>query len=128
VRVASRRVRSPPQVELSTDTCDEALKEAGFEVLETRDAAQDANPAGEPWYTILSPSYWSLFRLQFTPIGTWMMDRVLNGMEYIGLAPKGSQAVREMLRQAQLGLVKGGEQNTFTPMYLVYARKPLTAK
>lgn len=76
----------------------------------------------------MTPSYFSLFRLQFTSIGTWLMDRVLNGMEMIGLAPKGSQAVREMLRQAQLGLVAGGQQNTFTPMYLVVAKKPLTAK
>ena len=53
------------------------------------------------------------------------MNRVLNGMEMVGIAPKGSQAVREMLRQGQLGLVAGGEMGTFTPMYLVFARKPL---
>jgi len=49
-------------------------------------------------------------------------------MELIGLAPKGSQQVREMLRQAQIGLVAGGEMGTFTPMYMVFARKPLDSK
>ena len=46
-------------------------------------------------------------------------------LRHLGLAPAGSGKVREMLRQAQLGLVVGGEQGTFTPMYLVLARKPL---
>jgi len=32
--------------------------------------------------------------------------------------------VREMLRQAQLGLVMGGQMGTFTPMYYVHAKKP----
>ena len=87
-----------------------------------------ANPNGESWYTILTPSYFSLFRLQFTAWGTFLMNRVLNGMEMIGLAPKGSQKVREMLRQGQLGLVAGGQMGTFTPMYLVLARKLLKKK
>ena len=110
---------------LLTTTCDAALKKVGFELIESRDAAQDPNPGGEAWYKILTPSYWSLFRLQFTPWGTFLMNRVLNGMEMVGIAPKGSQKVREMLRQGQLGLVAGGEMGTFTPMYLVFARKPL---
>ena len=108
-----------------THACDAALKKVGFEVIETRDAATAPNPGGEAWYKILTPSYYSLFRLQFTPWGTFLMNRVLNGMEMVGIAPKGSQAVREMLRQGQLGLVAGGEMGTFTPMYLVFARKPL---
>lgn len=108
-----------------TQDCDAALKRVGFELVESRDAALDANPGGEPWYRILTPSYFSPFRLQFTPTGTFLMNRVLNAMEMVGLAPAGSGKVREMLRQAQLGLVVGGEQGTFTPMYLVLARKPL---
>jgi hypothetical protein len=53
-----------------TYTCDAALKKVGFEIIETRDAALDANPGGEEWYKILTPSYFNLFRLQFTPLGT----------------------------------------------------------
>jgi len=110
---------------LLTTTCDDALKKVGFDILETRDAALDPNPGGEAWYTILTASYFSFFRLQFTWWGTFIMNIVLNLMELIRLAPKGSGKVREMLRQAQVGLVAGGEMGTFTPMYMVLARKPL---
>ena len=46
-------------------------------------------------------------------------------MELVGLAPKGSGKVRAMLKRGQQGLVMGGEMGCFTPMYLVYAQKPL---
>ena len=52
------------------------------------------------------------------------MRQVLTLMEWIGLAPKGSGKVREMLRRGQEGLTMGGEMGTFTPMYLVHAEKP----
>jgi len=118
-----------PDLTLTT-TCDAALKKAGFEIVESRDAALDPNPAGEAWYKILTPSYKltsleGLFRLQFTWWGTFLMNLFLNFLELVGIAPKGSGKVREMLRQAQLGLVAGGEMGTFTPMYVVIGRKPL---
>jgi len=96
----------------------------GFKLIESRDAALDPNPGGEAWYTILTASYFNLFRLQFTSWGTFLMNIVLNLMEFVRLAPKGSGKVREMLRQAQVGLVAGGEMGTFTPMYMVLAQKP----
>ena len=99
-----------------------------FRRVESRDAALDPNPYGATWYTILMPSYFSFFRLQFTWIGTFVLNIVLTLMEWIWLAPKGSGKVREMLRQAQLGLVAGGQMGTFTPMYMVYARKPEAGK
>lgn len=109
---------------LITTACDDALKKVGFQIIETRDCALDPNPDGEEWYMILKPSYFHWFRFQFTWVGTLLMTIVLTLMEYIGLAPKGSCKVREMLRQAQIGLVAGGEQGTFTPMYMVLAQKP----
>uniref|UniRef100_A0A7S3BGI2 Methyltransferase n=1 Tax=Haptolina ericina TaxID=156174 RepID=A0A7S3BGI2_9EUKA len=108
-----------------TTVCDQAAKEVGFNMLESYDAALDPNPNGEAWYTILTPSFFHFFRIQFTYFGTMLMNIFLNFMELIRLAPKGSGDVREMLRQAQLGLVAGGEQGTFTPMYVVLAEKPL---
>jgi len=109
---------------VSTEECDAALKDVGFTFIEGVDTALSANPGGDPWYTILTPSYTNPFRFQFTPLGTFVINLFLNFLEYIGLAPKGSGKVREMLRQAQLGLVTGGETGTFTPMYAVYAQKP----
>eukprot|EP00324_Dicrateria_rotunda_P007505 CAMPEP_0206177964 /NCGR_PEP_ID=MMETSP1474-20131121/62791_1 /ASSEMBLY_ACC=CAM_ASM_001110 /TAXON_ID=97495 /ORGANISM="Imantonia sp., Strain RCC918" /LENGTH=352 /DNA_ID=CAMNT_0053590103 /DNA_START=30 /DNA_END=1088 /DNA_ORIENTATION=- len=105
--------------------CDKALVEVGFNMVESRDTALDPNPHGEEWWVILAPSYFNFFRLQFTPLGTYLMNKVLNFMELIRLAPKGSGEVREMLRQAQLGLVAGGRDGYFTPMYMVLAQKPL---
>lgn len=110
---------------MPTSHCDEALTKVGFEIIETRDAAVDNNPGGEAWYTILTPSFSPLqpFRMQFTWIGTFLINLFLNFIELIGLAPKGSGKVREMLRQAQVGLVMGGQMQTFTPMYYVHAKK-----
>ena len=99
--------------------------QVGFQIIESRDAALDPNPGGENWYTVLTPSHFNLFRLQFTWCGTFLMNIVLNMMEFLRIAPKGSGKVREMLRQAQVGLVAGGEMGTFTPMYMVLAQKPL---
>jgi sterol 24-C-methyltransferase len=132
--------------------CDEALKEIGMQMIESRDCALDPNPGGEPWWVILTPSLFSLFRLQFTTVGYYFMNIVLTFMEMIRLAPKGSGKVRalpqgaqpiltigllpltrlpftygqvrEMLRRGQEGLTLGGAAGTFTPMYLVHASKP----
>lgn len=111
-----------------TSVCDTALKDVGFELLESRDAALDPNPGGEHWHVILTPSYFSFFRLQFTFLGYIIVNTVLTIMEWIRLAPKGSGKVREMLRRGQMGLVSGAEEGSFTPMYFVLARKPLSKK
>jgi len=113
-----------PDLPLTT-RCDEAAKKVGFKIIETRDCSLDHNPGGEAWYTILTPTYFHWFRIQFTWWGTLIMTIMLNLMEMIGLAPKGSSKVREMLRQAQVGLVAGGEMGTFTPMYMVLVEKPM---
>ena len=42
----------------------------------------------------LTPSLFSLFRLQFTTVGYYFMNIVLTFMEMIRLAPKGSGKVR----------------------------------
>ena len=106
-----------------TSVCDAALKDVGFDLIESRDAALESSPGGEPWYIILTPSFFSFFRIQFTWIGTFIMNIFLTIMELIRLAPKGSGQVREMLRQGQLGLVMGGADGTFTPMYIVLGQK-----
>jgi len=108
---------------MSTTHCDDSLVKVGFQVVETRDAALDPNPGGEAWYVILTPSFFNLFRLQFTAIGTFFINVFMTCLEALRLAPAGSGKVREMLRQGQLGLVMGGEMGTFTPMYYIHAKK-----
>ena len=43
---------------------------------------------------ILTPSWFNLFRLQFTVLGYYVVNTVLTFMEMIRLAPKGSGKVR----------------------------------
>ena len=78
---------------IHTKGCDDALKDIGMQMIESRDCALDPNPGGEPWYVILTPSFFSLFRLQFTTVGYFLMNIVLTLMEWIRLAPKGSRDV-----------------------------------
>eukprot|EP00612_Vaucheria_litorea_P001309 CAMPEP_0171456974 /NCGR_PEP_ID=MMETSP0945-20130129/3244_1 /TAXON_ID=109269 /ORGANISM="Vaucheria litorea, Strain CCMP2940" /LENGTH=299 /DNA_ID=CAMNT_0011982501 /DNA_START=414 /DNA_END=1313 /DNA_ORIENTATION=- len=104
----------------------EALKETGFEIIEARDMALDANPGGITWYQPLTPSY-NIFsqRFQFTTIGMVITRLALRVLEFIKLAPDGTNKVQGMLQQAAIGCANGGKTGTFTPMYLVVARKPM---
>lgn len=71
---------------ITTDKVDVALKAAGFELLETRDAARDPNPGGIPWYLPLTPS-WNIFtqRFQFTWLGMRITKAMLWVMELVSL-------------------------------------------
>merc|ERR1712217_944997 len=77
--------------------CTKALKEAGFEVLETRDCALDGHlEGGEPWYMPLVPS-WNPFlwpRFQFNPIMFRLMPIILRFFELIRLVPAGTKATQ----------------------------------
>lgn len=110
---------------ISTDECEQALVEAGFEMIEARDMVLDDH-VDVPWYTPLTPSYNVLSqRFQFTPIGMIMTRTMLRVLEALWLAPKGTVKVQAMLQQGAIGLARGGVQGIFTPMHLLVARKPL---
>jgi len=112
-------------------TCDQvedALREAGFEVLECRDLATN-EPNTMPWYYHLTPSYTSMMtpaRMQFTPAGKWLTTCILSGFETIHLIPKGTCAVNQFLFTAADSLAKGGELGIFTAVFFHMARKPLS--
>lgn len=106
--------------------CVEALKEAGFEVLETRDMADDAfGTDGQPWMLPLIPS-WNILsqRFQFHWIGYRLTNAMIYMLEVLKLAPKGTLKTQRMLQEAAFGLGKGGVTKIFTPMYLMVARVP----
>ena len=107
------------------EECVKALKSVGFEVLEARDMALDERFGGDPWWLTLWPS-WNplLFRFQFNPIGLFVTRNMLWMMEFVRLAPAGSYKVQEMLQQGGWGCSRGGHEGTFTPMWLMVARKP----
>ena len=102
-----------------------AMRMAGFEVLEERDLA-DA-PGCVPWQTSLMPQ-WTVADFKITPMGRWATHLMLFGMESIGMIPRGAVKVHRMLCKGADGLVKGGKENIFTPMYFVLCRKPLDSE
>jgi len=114
-----------PDMALTTEI-DDAVKEVGFEVLESRDIVLDELPGDTTWYHPLTPS-WNIFsqRFQFTNIGKWLTTNGLKLLEFIRLAPAGTCKVQKMLLTGGLGCVRGGETGIFTPMYMVVVRKPL---
>ena len=111
-----------------TSAVDKAIKKAGFELLESRDVALDENPGGITWYQPLTPS-WNVLsqRFQFTGFGMWLTTNLLWVLEKCRLAPAGTSKVQTMLQQGGIGCAQGGITGTFTPMYLIVARKPFDA-
>lgn len=105
----------------STGQCLEALKQAGFEVIWDKDLAADS-PV--PWYLPLDKYQLSLTGFRCSAVGRFITRNMVVGLEYIGLAPKGSQRVQAFLEKAADGLYEGGKKEIFTPMYFFVARKP----
>ncbi|KDO83344.1 hypothetical protein CISIN_1g0425442mg, partial [Citrus sinensis] len=105
----------------STRKCLEALKQAGFEVIWEKDLAPDS-PL--PWYLPLDTSHFSLSSFRLTSVGRFVTRNMVKALEFVGLAPKGSQRVQDFLEKAAEGLAAGGRKEIFTPMYFFLARKP----
>ena len=109
-----------------------AIKAAGFELEFHEDLAQ--RPDEIPWYYPLAGelklcrSIGDLFTVfRMTKLGRGVMHKIIGGLEIIGVAPKGTQKTADTLAVAADALVAGGREKLFTPMYMMIARKPLTA-
>ncbi|XP_034704677.1 cycloartenol-C-24-methyltransferase-like [Vitis riparia] len=109
-----------PDIRL-TRQCLEALKQAGFEVIWEKDLAVDS-PL--PWYTPLDKSHFSLSGFRVTGVGRFISRNMVKALEFVGLAPKGSQRVQAFLEKAAEGLFDGGKKEIFTPIYFLLGRKP----
>ncbi|KAK6928763.1 Sterol methyltransferase C-terminal, partial [Dillenia turbinata] len=92
-----------PDIRLTTK-CLEAVKEAGFEVVWEKDLAKES-PV--PWYQPLDSHRLSFSNFRTTYIGRFFTRKLVIVLEYVGLAPKGSQRVQAFLEQAADGLVEG---------------------
>jgi sterol 24-C-methyltransferase len=106
-----------------THEIDAAVRAAGFELLETRDAAADSDPE-TPWHLPLSGRDFSLAGMRSSVPGRWLTHRTVGLLERFGVAPRGSQAVHDVLITAARALADGGETGVFTPMYFFLARNP----
>jgi sterol 24-C-methyltransferase len=97
-----------------------------LQVVEARDMALDETFGGDPWWLPLYPSANPFsFRFQLSEPGKFITKSALWLLELIRLVPSGTSKVQAMLQQGGWGCAQGGYTGTFTPMYLMVARKPL---
>jgi sterol 24-C-methyltransferase len=101
---------------------DAALRDSGFEVLETRNLALDSDPE-TPWYAPLRSGF-SLSGFRNSRLGALITHQFVRVLEATRLSPKGTVQVHDVLRTAQRALVEGGTLGIFTPLYYWVARKP----
>ena len=100
----------------------QALEAAGFEVLDSFDAALTSD-AETPWYLPLRGETSSLLGIRRGRLGRRIARRTIGLLEAVGIAPKGSKEVSQMLGRAAEALVAGGEAGIFTPSFFFVARR-----
>lgn len=101
----------------------EALRAAGFELVEHFDASTTADPK-TPWYLPLVGETKDLLAIRRGRIGRLLASRTIGTLEAVGIAPKGSTNVSGMLDRAAESLIAAGERGIFTPNYFLLARRP----
>ncbi|MXW34708.1 MAG: methyltransferase domain-containing protein, partial [Chloroflexi bacterium] len=112
-----------PDIASTAEVCD-AMRAAGFELLEARDLAPESDP-DTPWYRALQGRDFSFASLARTPFGRALTNLTLRVAEPLRLAPKGAREVSTFLNWGADTLVEGGQTGIFTPIYFFRARKPL---
>ncbi len=111
-----------PEIASFTDVTD-GLMAAGFELVEARDRAPDADP-GTPWYRPLEGGSMTLRSLPRTAIGRKVTSAVVRSLESLRAVPQGSFEITKILNLAADSLVAAGSLGIFSPMYYHRARKP----
>ena len=104
-------------------TIDDALRTVGFEVLETRDLAEQTGPA-IPWYQPFIGSGLSLATFRSTRFGRSLTSGSLKVLETLRIAPRGSARVANTLNLCAAAMAEAGKLGIFTPMYFIHAKKP----
>ncbi|KAH9582212.1 Methyltransferase type 11 [Trypanosoma melophagium] len=118
---------SLPDLE-STHQVIKAMEASGFIVEESFDMVERFETGAlknKAWYQPLQGNYMSLTGLKSTPLGRWVTNKMCRVLEFCGVAPKGTYKATEILEEAAVNLVRGGELGIFTPSFFVKARKPL---
>jgi len=108
----------------SVETVLKCLEETGFILEEKKDLAppDEVNPV--PWYDALAPNLRSINGLRVTYFGIFLTHLALNIFETLRIFQRGTTSTHSVLIRAHSGLVKGGKQEIFTPMYYFLASKP----
>ncbi len=100
----------------------ESLRSAGFEVLESYDTAELCDRE-TPWYLPLKGELSNFGALRRGRVGRFLARRTIRTLERLGIAPKGSAEVSQMLGNAAESLIAGGEERIFTPNFFLLARR-----
>ncbi|MCY4530221.1 MAG: class I SAM-dependent methyltransferase [Chloroflexi bacterium] len=105
---------------------DRALETAGFQVIEAKNRAVDENSPITPWYQPMEARSNTLGNaLRRTPLGRKAVMGISRLAEALGMFPKGSSDVIELMDRTANAYVAGGRTGLFTPLYCFLARKPL---
>ncbi|CAL5356469.1 unnamed protein product [Camellia sinensis] len=89
----------------SMKQCLEALKLPGFEVIWKKDVASDSSL---PWYLPLDKCHFSPSNFRVTAAGRFITRNMVKALEFVGLAPEGSQRVQAFLEKTADALIEGG--------------------
>ena len=106
-----------------THEIDEAVRKAGFDLLEARDLAAEA-PPGIPWYQPLIGSGLSFASFRSSAAGRQLTQSTLWLLERLRLVPRGTTQVSSLLNLAADTIAEAGRLGIFSPMYFILARKP----
>jgi len=103
----------------------DALKAAGFEVIEAFDANGNQHKPGEiPWYHSMNGDYASPPNFTRTPIGSFLSSYLVGGLERLRIIPEGTSGMHALIYQTAQDLKRGGQLEIFTPGFFFLARKP----
>ena len=111
-----------PRIASFTEITD-SLQAVGFELVEARDRALDADPK-TPWYQPLEGGSLDLRGFSRTALGRKIISATLRVLEGVRAVPKGSSEVQKILNIAADSFVAAGRLGIFTSMYYHKARKP----
>ena len=111
-------------LELGTrQVVDDALRQAGFEVLEETDLSVQTGPS-IPWYEPMVGSGLSFASFRSSRFGRSVTLSAVRALETLRFLPRGSARVLRKLDLCASSLAEGGRLAIFTPMYFQHARKP----
>ena len=86
-----------PDIAHTSEVCD-ALRAAGFDLLESRDLATESDPE-TPWYRALQGRDFSIASIPRTPAGRFLTNLTLRAAERVRLVPKGTTEVSTILNR-----------------------------
>ena len=103
------------------------LEAVGFQVVEGTNLAAVKDSPTMPWYQPMETQSRAVVNAFYqTPLGRKAFIGASRLAEALGLFPKGSAKVVQMLNETANAYVAAGKAGIFTPLYCFLARKPFT--